>query len=225
MSELVEKYTIPFSDLNLTLSDLASKSRSRLSDIQTSCADLLDRAEKETKILAETRMVSFRVDFKTATAFIDGQAFYVGDKLAKKMRRANLCVIFTCTAGDNLHQIAQQSNLAQDYLKGYYYDLFGTMIVEKSVQLLCAKMKKRHKIEHLSHSNKYGPGYCDWCVSDQKALLDFIDNDHVNISLSEHSLMSPIKTLTGIWAVGEQVKFLKDTCEYCESKTCLYRQA
>lgn len=223
MTRSVEKYSIPFSELGLTLLDLANKSRSQVSDIELSCPDMLKQAKEGTVIMAETRLTKFRIDVNEATIFLDNGAFYVGTKLVKKMRNADQCVVFICTAGDDLYQMAQKSNKDQDYLKGYYYDLFGTMIVEKSVELLCEKMKKRYEIEHLSNSNKYGPGYCDWSISDQKMLLEYIDNDHVNITISEHSLMSPVKTLTGIWVIGERVKFLKDTCESCESKMCLYR--
>lgn len=217
------KYTASFSDIKLSLKDLALKSRSTLSNIQNSCPKLIDDACQLT-VMAETRLMPCIVNLPTAVIDIDGKAFYVGKKIAQKLRNASYCVVFVCTAGDELFNIAQQSNKQSDYLKGYYYDLFANMLVEKSVDWLSKEMKQEHEIEHLSHSNKYGPGYCDWPLVDQRELLSLLENDHINISLSESGLMLPIKSLSGIWGVGEQVKFLKDTCQSCSSKPCLYRK-
>lgn len=223
MNSTIQSYTIPFAALKLSIEDLANKSRSSKALILASCPDIISDANENVLIKAETTLATFSSDFDTATVRIDGKQFYVGSKLVKKMRNAQQCVIFACTSGDALSGIAHESSQNKDYLKGYYYDLFENMIIERATEYLSSEMKNRYHIQQLPHSNKFGPGYCDWSLSDQKRLLNLISNKHVAISVSDDSLMLPIKTLTGIWVVGKKVKFQKDTCAFCESHECLYQ--
>lgn len=75
----------------------------------------------------------------------------------------------------------------------------------------------------------YCPGYCGWPVSRQGALFARLRPGEIGISLGESSLMSPVKSVSGVLLVAppESHRFRPDFefCDACPERTCLERMA
>lgn len=75
----------------------------------------------------------------------------------------------------------------------------------------------------------YSPGYCGWGVSGQRALFARLEPAEAGISLSESSLMAPVKSVSGVLvaATPKAHRFRPDfeVCDVCAERTCLDRMA
>ena len=69
-------------------------------------------------------------------------------------------------------------------------------------------------------SNSYSPGYCGWPVSDQQQLFELFPPQICGVELNSSSLMSPVKSVSGVIAVGSQVQKMPYGCAICGRKDC-----
>ncbi len=73
----------------------------------------------------------------------------------------------------------------------------------------------------------YSPGYCGWDLSGQRALFAALDPGRIGISLNEHSLMLPAKSISGVIVAGPAAihRFENDYrfCAQCRPKSCRAR--
>ncbi|MCK5694244.1 MAG: methionine synthase, partial [Bacteroidales bacterium] len=76
----------------------------------------------------------------------------------------------------------------------------------------------------LHITNRYSPGYCSWNVEEQQKLFSLFPKGTCGISLSESSLMSPVKSISGIIGIGAEVKYREYTCEICPMLNCQFRK-
>jgi hypothetical protein len=79
-------------------------------------------------------------------------------------------------------------------------------------------------VSGMKITNRYSPGYCSWNVSEQKKLFSLLPEGCCGITLSASSLMSPIKSISGIIGMGRSVEFKEYVCEICSMKDCIFRQ-
>jgi hypothetical protein len=74
----------------------------------------------------------------------------------------------------------------------------------------------------------YSPGYCGWHLSGQKMLLDRLGACRIGITLNGSFLMSPMKSVSGVWVVGGAEIFIDEDlypfCAGCPAPTCRERQ-
>ncbi|MGB5263413.1 MAG: vitamin B12 dependent-methionine synthase activation domain-containing protein, partial [Lutimonas sp.] len=85
------------------------------------------------------------------------------------------------------------------------------------------KLKNSTSLNNLAITNRYSPGYCDWKVVDQQKLFSFFPENFCGVSLSETSLMRPIKSVSGIVGIGKNVNYLSYICDKCKNLGCVYR--
>ena len=110
-----------------------------------------------------------------------------------------------------------------DPVSGYIIDIIGSEIVESATDLMQAELEKEMEDMGLHMSNRYSPGHCGWNVSEQKKLFSLFPENYCGISLTESSLMIPIKSVSGIIGIGKEVKKVGQPCQVCDVDKCLYR--
>ncbi len=73
----------------------------------------------------------------------------------------------------------------------------------------------------------YSPGYCGWDITGQRKLFRYLKPGDIGISLNESSLMTPIKSISGVLISGKkEIHYLKedfDFCKTCTGKNCRER--
>ena len=66
----------------------------------------------------------------------------------------------------------------------------------------------------------YSPGYCGWDITGQKKLFRYLKPGEIGVSLNESSLMTPIKSVSGVLAAGKKdIHFIKEDFEFCKDCT------
>jgi len=102
-------------------------------------------------------------------------------------------------------------------------DVIGSSIVEAAMDLIHDDLENKMKDARLGITNRYSPGYCGWDVVEQQKLFGLLPQGFCGVSLSASSLMTPIKSISGIIGIGINAKRRAYTCNLCDDKNCLYR--
>jgi cobalamin-dependent methionine synthase I len=165
------------------------------------------------------------VSFHQATheMIIADVAFDVKKVVYNMLKRSSKVAVFVCTAGEEIHNLSRQYMNEGDLLKGYVYDLFGSLVVECGMDLIQASLQMQMSSETLKITNRYSPGYCGWDVAQQKKLFSLFSQQFNFVQLSDSCLMKPIKSVSGIIGIGHDVRYNDYTCNICDLKNCLYK--
>jgi hypothetical protein len=141
-----------------------------------------------------------------------------------KIKKSDSAAIFLCTAGEEIGIRSRNAMMERDLLKGYIYDVVGSVVVEAAVDLMQERLEIAVVAGGKKITNRYSPGYCGWDVAEQHKLFQLVPDNFCGIRLTESALMDPVKSISCIIGIGENVKMHPDTCSLCEMKDCFYRK-
>jgi len=142
--------------------------------------------------------------------------------VTSQLKTASSGAIFLCTAGPFISDVSKQLLAGEDPVLGYVYDILGSVTVEKATDKIQNHLHEEVKISGLDISDRYSPGYCEWSVEEQKKLFAIMPDNFCGITLSSSSLMHPIKSVSGIIGIGEEMKQKGYQCKWCSDPDCIY---
>ena len=150
--------------------------------------------------------------------------FSIGKIIEHQLKGAEAYALFICTAGTEYEEYQKRLKEEGDMVRVFIADALGSVIAEKTAD--CMEKALQESIDKLgwNHTNRFSPGYCGWHVSEQQLLFPLFGGDTCGVSLTESSLMMPIKSVSGIIGLGPQVRHLDYTCGLCDFKQCYKRK-
>ncbi|HUI29406.1 MAG TPA: vitamin B12 dependent-methionine synthase activation domain-containing protein [Candidatus Acidoferrales bacterium] len=154
---------------------------------------------------------------------LSSYSFNVKKVVFQQLKKAENIALFACTAGNEIIEKSRDLMKGGELLKGYVYDVFGSLVVEEAMDHIQNALRNKMLEEKLKITNRYSPGYCGWDVSEQKKLFSMLPKKFCGIELTDSCLMRPIKSVSGIIGIGKSVKFNEYTCNLCDEADCLYR--
>lgn len=166
------------------------------------------------------------ISFNSAgsSVLIENAVFNIRKIIFSQLKKAEKAALFICTAGEVIGEKSRKSMQAGDLLKGYIFDVAGSIVVESAADRMQNDLHQRMAAEGLNITNRFSPGYCGWNVSEQQIMFGFFHDNFCGITLTTSSLMSPVKSVSGIIGIGRQVRFAEYQCRLCDDKNCLYRR-
>jgi hypothetical protein len=191
-------------------------------------SDYLAEAMKKANTLSDLRGVIYwtndiRFSEKKDTISIEGADFEVGRIVAKELRNSDSIVLFACTAGKEISDLAKNLLLGDEPVLGYVYNVLGSLTVEAVADKIHQEVREMSVLSDELITNRYSPGYCQWSVGEQHRLFSFFPEKCCGISLTDSALMQPIKSVSGFIGMGKKVKYRKYTCDLCSLTECFYR--
>lgn len=147
--------------------------------------------------------------------------FNPGRIITHAMKNADFYAIFTVTIGEEFDQYCKLLKRKDDMLCVFITDAIGSVLAEATVSLLIKHLDQYATENNMHISNNYSPGYCDWVLSEQKKLFQFFPVNTTGISLTDSCLMLPVKSVSGIIAIGKNVKKHPYGCDICKMSTCI----
>ena len=112
-----------------------------------------------------------------------------------------------------------------DMVKVFITDALGSVIAEKAADRMEEVLQEEIDARGWKHTNRFSPGYCGWHVSQQQDLFRmFPVSTPCGVQLTASSLMMPIKSVSGVIGVGENVRKLEYTCGLCDYEKCYKRK-
>jgi hypothetical protein len=154
---------------------------------------------------------------------ISGRIFYPKRIIFNQLRNSAEVALFICTAGKSVDSLIRNAKKENDLLLEYVYDVIGSEIAEATASRAEMHLREISNIEGMNISMRFSPGYCGWDLQEQKKLFDFFPDNFCNITLSESSFMSPVKSVSGIIGIGSCQYKTTYQCRICDDKYCIYR--
>lgn len=158
---------------------------------------ILESIEFVEKVLKPKHTISF------ATKKVTDNKIYLNDfvidskDILKLLENSNLVYGFVATIGKELDNkinfLLEEKNV---YL-AYIYDSIGSVAIESYVDKICNDIKTKYPKTTM----RFSPGYGDWTIDNQKAFLNWLGADKIEITLSETYQMSPRKSVSAIFGV------------------------
>lgn len=155
---------------------------------------------------------------------IEGWKFNTGRIIKKMLKGSESYAFLIATAGPGPESLARELLEKGDYLEGYITDLLASALVESITNQAQEHLRRMAADKGLLISNRYSPGYCSWDVSEQQKLFGLFPENFCGITLTDSSLMSPIKSVSAVLGIGPAMKYQEYTCEICSMKDCSYRK-
>ncbi len=227
MSRNIFEFTVPFAALAVRESDILAILGYSADKAPQHFQAILKGVLAQAKTLCHAR-VGYRlfsdVKFSGDRRHLDmgGVSFAVGRIIAAQLRRAEGAALFVCTIGSEMEQWAAQRMNGGDYIQGYIADAVASALVEAAADKIHNHLEQKHP--GIRTSNRYSPGYCGWDVAEQQKLFSLLPMSFCGVSLSASSLMSPIKSVSGVIGLGPHVQRSDYPCRLCDMNDCLYRR-
>ena len=196
---------------------------------QETVYDIVSRALKQAEAIctlkAEYRIfenILFNESYRSLD--ISNVSFNIGKIIYGQIKKSDSVALFVCTAGEKIGIRSRNAMKEGDLLEGYIYDVIGSEAVEAVADLMQDDMEAEMTLSGIKITNRFSPGYCGWDVAEQHKLFSLMTDNHCGIRLNPSALMDPVKSVSGIIGIGENVKRQPYTCKLCDMKDCIYRR-
>lgn len=177
------------------------------------------------------------LDEEHNTLQINGRTMNVGKIITRQLSGSSLYAFFVCTAGDAFQQYQERLKAEGDIVREFAANAIGSVLAEKTADVMERELEAFLKDKHgLHHTNRFSPGYCGWHVREQQLLFATFPQSHnrttaqssnrppCGVRLTDSCLMIPIKSVSGVIGIGENVKKLDYTCGLCDYAKCYKRR-
>lgn len=164
------------------------------------------------------------LDRETKTLTIGDTKFKVNKIIANQLRKMDDIALFVCTAGQGIGAYSKTLMHEGDFVKGYIADVVGSEIVESAMDKIQQALERQMEATGRHITDRYSPGYCGWSVGEQHKLFSFFPEKFCGITLTPSSLMQPIKSVSGVIGLGENVRRKGYVCNLCSMVNCIYRE-
>ena len=128
-------------------------------------------------------------------------------------------LLFVGTAGWEYNQAKEALKAEDDIVADFIADSIGSVLAEMTV----AQMEKDYTGSETI-SMPYSPGYCNWDIREQHLLFSLFPERPCGIILSDSSLMAPEKSVSGFFALGENLVRQPYHCQICKNTRCYKRR-
>lgn len=226
---MIQEFKFRFEELNIKRADIIATMGYSDNEIPEPFNTYLDSAfcfaDKLDDIRASLRITdNVELLNETGTLVVDHTHFNIGDLLLKELRNSTSIAVFICTAGPEISTLAKELMFGEDPVKGFIYDILGSYISEAVGYQIEAFLKLQFKTSKLNITTRYSPGYVKWSLAEQEKLFALLEGKTCGVKLTPSSLMKPVKSISGVIGIGENVKYRKNRCALCNSKNCMFKR-
>ena len=128
-------------------------------------------------------------------------------------------LLFVGTAGWEYDRAKEALKEEDDIVADFIADAIGTVLAEMTVTRMEAEYNGPETL-----SMPYSPGYCDWNIREQQRLFSLFPERPCGIILSDSFLMTPEKSVSGFFALGEKLIRQPYHCQICRNTRCYKRR-
>lgn len=172
----------------------------------TSVSSLIDSQIGMTyRLIKPTYTYSLKAieSIKGREVFVEDSLVFISRTISYVLSDCEYVAVFLATIGNDLGKESSKLMEKDEMLKATTLDAIGTEAVEKAADKLQDDIEKLAKTMGCQTTLRYSPGYCDWDVSQQKALFQALDSTSLGVKLTESCMMVPEKSISGIIGIGK----------------------
>lgn len=131
-----------------------------------------------------------------------------------------------CTIGSKLEERVSKLFAEGDPAAALILDTAASVAVGSISRQIDTMTCQRAQEWGMVAGPRFSPGSVDWSLTDQKVLFSLLPADKIGVSLNEHLLMVPRKSVSFVIGMGSGVPVPKARrpCWYCERLDCPSRE-
>jgi hypothetical protein len=136
-------------------------------------------------------------------------------------------VLGICTIGPALEDEVRELTRKNQLALATALDAVSSEMVESLADALETHICKEAAMQGLSSRPRFSPGYGDWpLASGQKTIFSLLPGHRVGVSLSDTSLMNPLKSISFAMklSTSASIEPRAPKCALCDEETCPYRR-
>ena len=220
---------LTYTDLNITPAEIYEQmgygDAVPDTDVQAETERMIQRVQKILRPRFCFFITKATLDTSNDTLATGTATMQIGKIISRQLRGSSAFVFFVATAGMEFEELQEQLKDEGDMVSIFIADAMGSVIAEKTADCMERVLQDTLNPAGMKRTNRFSPGYCGWHVSQQHLLFShFPTPQPCGITLSESSLMTPIKSVSGIIGIGATVRHLDYTCGLCDYKDCYKRR-
>lgn len=149
-------------------------------------------------------------------------------RLVQTFRGCEKILVFLITIGIKLDNEIKILMNQRRMTEAYIWDAIGSVAVEEAVQDFQNMIDERLKKHGKKTTIRFSPGYCDWSLEEQKKIFRILPHEVIEVTLSPSCLMSPRKSISGIFGIRNQKDIdpsQNNPCYICTMQKCSARRA
>ena len=194
-------------------------------DVQAETERMIQRVQKILRPRFCFFITKATLDTSNNTLTTGTATMQIGKIISRQLRGSSAFVFFVATAGMEFEELQEQLKAEGDMVSIFIADAMGSVIAEKTADCMERVLQDTLNPAGMKRTNRFSPGYCGWHVSQQHLLFShFPTPQPCGITLSDSSLMTPIKSVSGVIGIGTDVRYLDYTCGLCDYKDCYKRR-
>jgi hypothetical protein len=123
--------------------------------------------------------------------------------LAKALQASKAGYVFVVTLGPRLDERVHELFEAMDGLEGLFLDTAGWVVAQSALSAVRRNLGARARAEGARLTRRMGPGYQDWPLEEQSALVGTLAGGEPlpGIEVLESGAILPEKTFTGLYGL------------------------
>lgn len=153
------------------------------------------------------------------------QTFACGGLIGRHLRDACEVALFAASLGPEFDRWSDAFFQQSDPFQGYLSNIIGSVLAEAVVDWLESCLQVDLDFDELHRSNRLSPGYCQWDVAEQQKLFALLPPRFCGITLNDSSLMTPIKSVSGVIGIGPELERREYGCSLCDRQGCIMRKS
>ncbi|MCU0235958.1 MAG: hypothetical protein MUC72_02625 [Acidobacteria bacterium] len=195
-------------------------------------AALLPRAMDLFLATSEPRGMSRPVTADEFAAIFAGQGLNAPQApLEEIFPQARRLELFAFTLGERISAEIERLFSGVDFALGFILDAVASLAADNAGRLaeewLESQFGRQEESDSPPRAYLYSPGYCGWHISSQERLFAALRPQAIGLSLNASFLMAPLKSISGVLAVGPTVIHRiaggYPFCSRCQSPACRER--
>lgn len=153
-----------------------------------------------------------------------GGGFLSGPLIAQHLGPAQQVVVLVCSIGGALDDLVSKAGKS-DMVRSLALDGVGSAAVEALANEICRRFELEAAQDGLRTSIPLSPGMVGWTVAEgQPQIFNLVNGDSIGVSLTEHFLMIPRKSLSMVLGLGPDMGYGGKVCDFCAMReTCRYQ--
>ncbi len=125
--------------------------------------------------------------------------------LARLLAPCPEALVFVLSAGAAIERRARELLDERLLVEGFLMDTAGWAAIEVLVRGLRRRLGEAERPAGRALTHRLAPGYCDWAVDEQIALLGVFGGAPLPVTVNESACLSPQKSISGIFGVVPRV--------------------
>ncbi len=221
-------FELPFTGIPFDADDVY---RGMGSDGYVPDADMCTRVKRVTDVVSSFCRPLFGYEIFPAGTIgsrdvsVDNVSFSTGSVITPFFVGAQSFAVFVATCGAEFDDWLQRQKNSGDILDQFVADAVGSEIAEAAARAMLLQLAGETACSGMRISNSYSPGYCGWHIREQRQLFSLLPPAPCGITLNDSCLMLPIKSVSGLIAIGADVEKHPYACSICGRKECYKKRA